>query len=453
MGKKVSILLALLMLVSLVITNIIPAANILAATKTTEDYLKGVSCYKQSTIRIEGKKTIYFDPYAIEGSPKDGDIVFITHTHGDHFSASEIKKVLKKGGTLVITADGVDQAKKDGFKKIVSVKPAKTYKVEGISFKTIAAYNTNKDFHKKDSQWVGYNVTMDSKVYYISGDTDTTAELKKVKADVIFLPVGGTYTMDAKEAAEAANIIKPKVALPVHFGDVVGTTEDARKFISLLDKKVKGVVLKNLLNGISHMKQSTIKIVANKTIYIDPYDIAGEPKDADIILISHTHGDHFSIQDIKKVMKKTTKFVITADGEDTLKKEGFKNITVVAPSKSYTVDGIAITTVPAYNTNKDFHKKDSKWVGYILNINNTLYYFAGDTDIIPEMDDINADVAFLPVGGTYTMDATEAAEAANTLKPLVAVPIHFADVVGSWDDATSFVKLLDTSIQGIILKK
>jgi len=103
--------------------------------------------------------------------------------------------------------------------------------------------------------------------------------------------------------ADAANMIKPKVAIPVHFGDVVGTTEDARKFISLLDKPVKGVVLKDLLNGISHLMQSTIRIKTDKIIYIDPFNIDGEPKDADIIFISHTHGDHFSIADIKKVMK------------------------------------------------------------------------------------------------------------------------------------------------------
>jgi len=124
----------------------------------------------------------------------------------------------------------------------------------------------------------------------------------------------------------------------------------------------------------------------------------------------------------------------------------------VAPLESYTINGLEFKTVPAYNINKDFHKKDSNWVGYILNINKTLYYFAGDTDIIPEMKDINADVAFLPVGGTYTMTAAEAAKAANTMKPLVAVPIHFADVVGTMEDATSFVNQLDASIRGIILK-
>lgn len=453
MKRKSSLLLAFLMLVTALFFSITPTQVNAADNKTSKDYLKGVSCMKQSTVRIEGEKTIYFDPYAIEGNSQDGDIVFITHTHGDHFVTSEIQKVMKKGGTLVITADGEKQAKEAGFKNIVTVVPGKEYTVNGIKFQTIASYNTNKEFHKKDSKWVGYNVTMNSKNYYIAGDTDVIPEMKKIKTDVAFLPVGGTYTMDAKEAASAANVIKPKVAVPVHFGDVCGTTQDARTFISLLDKQITGVQLKSLLNGISHYKQSTIKIVADKIIYVDPINIDGEPKDADIIFITHTHGDHFSVADIKKIAKASTKIIITADGIESLVKEGYKNIITVVPLENYTLNGLQFKTVPSYNTNKDFHKKDANWVGYILNINNTSYYFAGDTDIIPEMKDLNVDVAFLPVGGTYTMDASEAAKAANTIKPLVAVPIHYGDGVGSVEDGKSFINNLDASIQGVILKK
>lgn len=451
MFKKLKTFMVLLMLPVLVLAGT-PASLVSAKSKDTTDYLKGVACFKQSTIRIEGEKTIYFDPYMVDGEPKDGDIVFITHTHGDHYSVADIQKVLKKKGTIVVTADAVAQAKKDGFKKVVSVKPGKTYQVNGISFKTIASYNIGKDFHQKKFGWVGFNVTMNDKKYYVSGDTDLTPELKKVKTDVAFLPVGGTYTMDAVEAAEAANTMKPKYAIPVHFGDVVGTTQDAAKFISLLDKSVKGVVLKDLLKGFTHINQSCVRIAGDKIIYTDPLNITGEPKDADIILITHTHGDHFSMQDIKKIAKDTTKIFVTADGEEALKKEGFNNVVSVEPSKEYVAEGINISTVPAYNTNKEFHKKDSNWVGYIITLNGTLYYFAGDTDIIPEMKDIKADVAFLPVGGTYTMDAKEAAQAANTIRPLVAVPYHFADVVGTVEDANTFISLLDTSIQGVILR-
>lgn len=453
MVKKVSMLIALAVIITLG-ANCFTPAKIAAAGSTVKELLKGVSCFKQSGIKIEGEKTVYFDPYLIDGNPKDADIVFITHTHGDHFNISDIKKVMKKNATLVITEDGVSQAKKEGMKKVVAVKPGKSYEVNGIKFSTVAAYNTDKSFHTKESGWVGYIAALNNVKYYIAGDTDFTPEMKKVKADVVFLPVGGTYTMDAKEAAKAANAIKPKVAVPVHFGDVVGTTADARTFISLLDKKITGVVLKDLLGGITHMKQSTIRIAADRIIYIDPYEIEGEPKDADIIFISHTHGDHFSIQDLKKVMKDSgTMLVLPADAKAAAEKEGFTNITVVEPNKAYTVDGLGFKTVPAYNLDKEFHQKGSNWVGYILTVNNTVYYFAGDTDFIPEMKEVDADVVFVPVGGTYTMDAKEAAEAVNAMKPLVAVPIHFADIVGTIEDANTFVSLLDSSIKGVILKK
>jgi L-ascorbate metabolism protein UlaG (beta-lactamase superfamily) len=274
MNKKVSVLLAVLFILAAVFGSFAPVNT--ASAK--QDYRKGVRCMKQSTIRIEGDRTIYFDPYAIEGEPKDGDIVFITHTHGDHFDVNQIAKVLKKNGTLVITADGVSMAKAAGFKKIITVKPGKSYSVSGIKFTTVAAYNKILGYHPTENAWVGYNVTINKAKYYIAGDTDYTSEMKKVKTDVAFLPVGGTYTMDAVQAAKAANTFKPKVAVPIHFGDVVGTTADAREFISLLDEKIEGAVLKDLLQGISHMKQSTVRIAAGKVIYIDPYNIEGEPR-------------------------------------------------------------------------------------------------------------------------------------------------------------------------------
>lgn len=453
MVEKYSKIMAFLLVMVLSVGTFLSAT--VASAGTEKDYLKGVSCYKQSMIRIEGEKTIYIDPYSFDGSPKDGDIVFITHTHGDHFDVNEIKKVLKKKGTIVTTMDGESQLKEAGFKNIVTVKPGKSYKVKGIKFTTVTAYNTDKAFHPKDSGWVGYNITINKTKYYFAGDTDLTSEMKQVKTDVAFLPVGGTYTMDAKQAAKAANTFKPKVAIPIHFGDVVGTTADARNFISLLDNKIKGVVLKDLLVGVSHMTQSTIRMEGNgKVVYIDPISITGEPKDADIILISHNHGDHFSSSDINKAMKDdSTILVIPESCKADAENAGYKNIIAVEPSKDYTVDGIAIKAVPAYNTNKDFHPKDNNWVGYILNMNQTLYYFAGDTDVIPEMENFDTDVAFLPVGGTYTMDAKEAVQAANTIKPLIAVSIHFADIVGTWEDGETFVNLLEKPIIGKILKQ
>lgn len=210
----------------------------------SESLLEGVSHFKQSTIRIEGEKTIYIDPYSVDGEPKDADIVFVTHTHGDHLSITDIKKVMKSGAILVTPADGVEKVRKQGLNNIVEVAPDKEYTVEGISFKTVPAYNTNKDFHEKSSNWVGYIIKRGDARYYVAGDTDLIPEMKDFKTDVAFLPVGGTYTMTAKEAIDAANLIKPAVAVPIHFTDIVGTDEDARKFAAGLDKGIKGVILK-----------------------------------------------------------------------------------------------------------------------------------------------------------------------------------------------------------------
>jgi L-ascorbate metabolism protein UlaG (beta-lactamase superfamily) len=226
-----------------------------------------------------------------------------------------------------------------------------------------------------------------------------------------------------------------------------------KEFVTRLDDGITDAVPKNLLKGISHMKQSTVKLEADKTIYVDPYEISGMPGDADFIFITHTHGDHFSLQDIRKVAKATTKIVITADGVKDLAEEGFTNILTVAPSENYVINGLEFKTVLSYNTNKYYHVRESGWVGYIITVGETRYYIAGDTDVIPEMSQIKAEVAFLPVGGTYTMTAAEAAEAANIIKPLVAVPIHYEDIVGTAEDAKTFISLLNEPIRGVILKK
>ena len=115
--------------------------------------------------------------------------------------------------------------------------------VQGIKFETIPAYNTNKTFHPKKNGWVGYIIIINGIRYYIAGDTDITEENKKVKCDEAFVPVGGTYTMNFKEAANLINEIKPKIAIPIHYGSVVGTEQDAIDFIRLLHPEIKGIIL------------------------------------------------------------------------------------------------------------------------------------------------------------------------------------------------------------------
>lgn len=415
--------------------------------------LNNIQHFKQSTIRMEvGSKIIYIDPVWLDGAPKDADLVFVTHTHGDHFSIQDVKNLMKKDAILVTTADGAEAAKKEGITRIKIVAPNKNYTAGGIRFKTVPSYNKDKPFHPKSNNWVGYIISANNANYYFAGDTDVIPEMKSIKADVAFLPVGGTYTMNVQEALEAVKLINPKIAVPIHFSDVVGTTDDAMNFVRSLDKGIQGAVLKDLLNGVSLFKQSTIRIQGSKTIYFDPMGIEGDPKDADVIFISHSHGDHLSIDDIKKLQKPETVLIVPGDSVKTVVDAGLTNVVTVWPNKKYEVDGLKFSTVPSYNIGKDFHKKESNWVGYIVSVNNTNYYFAGDTDNIPEMKDIKANVAFLPVGGTYTMSSAEAIAAANTMNPLVAVPIHYADIVGTVEDAKIFVQGLNPSIKGVLLK-
>jgi len=181
------------------------------------------------------------------------------------------------------------------------------------------------------------------------------------------------------------------------------------------------------------MGQSAFRIEDGATqIYIDPFKLpAGLPK-ADIIFITHAHFDHFSMEDIAKIKTEHTIIVAT---KDVASKFG-DLVVVVVPSKSYIIGKLKVTTVPAYNLDKKFHPKENKWVGYIITLSNGQnIYHAGDTDFIPEMREISTDIALLPCGGTYTMTATQAADAANSFKPKVLIPMHYGSIVGSSADA------------------
>ncbi len=214
--------------------------------KEDENIMDGVTLNYQSSIRIEkNNKVIYFDPYKIENSNNDADYIFITHSHYDHFSTNDIVKIKNDNTKFIITSDIKDKVQELGVKEenILVVYPNNNYKIGSLSFDAVAAYNTNKSYHKKSYNWVGYNVDIDGTYYYTVGDSDVTEELGKVSCDVIFIPVGGTYTMTDVEAADVVNNIKPKIAVPVHYGEV-GSKSNAEVFVSKLDKKIKGVILK-----------------------------------------------------------------------------------------------------------------------------------------------------------------------------------------------------------------
>lgn len=202
--------------------------------------LENVEVLCHSSIRFSKGNTIYFDPFKIETNYNDADVIFITHDHYDHYSEEDIGKIVKEDTVIVIPEDLKTKVLKKGWKEenIITVIPNKSYTVKNIEFQTVPAYNVNKQFHPKENNWVGYLVNMEGITYYISGDTDITKENKKVKCDVAFVPVGGTYTMDYKEAAELINEIKPKVAVPTHYGSIIGSKKDGAKFAKLVDADI-----------------------------------------------------------------------------------------------------------------------------------------------------------------------------------------------------------------------
>lgn len=209
-----------------------------------ENIMEGVTLNYHASIRIEkNNKVIYFDPYKIDDAKNDADYIFITHSHYDHYSESDIKKVMKGSTKFIVTSDLEDKVNALGTNNITIAYPEKNYTIDDLKVETIPSYNTNKTFHKKSYNWVGYNVEIDNVKYYVVGDSDITDELKKVKCDVIFIPVGGTYTMTDSEAAEVVNEIKPKYAVPIHYGEV-GSKTNAESFVSKLNSKIEGIILK-----------------------------------------------------------------------------------------------------------------------------------------------------------------------------------------------------------------
>jgi L-ascorbate metabolism protein UlaG (beta-lactamase superfamily) len=192
----------------------------------------------------------------------------------------------------------------------------------------------------------------------------------------------------------------------------------------------------------------TFRIDGPPVVYIDPYQLAGSPPKADVILITHDHYDHLSPDDVARV--RGPKTIVLGTREVAAKLPG---VDAIAPGESRKLAGIDLRAVPAYNIDKKFHPKDAGNVGYVFTLGGVTYYHAGDTDDIPEMADLKPDVAFLPVSGTYVMTADEAARAARRIKPKVAIPMHYGAIVGSDADAVRFAELLSGSGIEVVIKK
>ena len=199
------------------------------------------------------------------------------------------------------------------------------------------------------------------------------------------------------------------------------------------------------------MHHSAVRIDNNGIVYVDPFEIQDSFHDADIICVTHEHYDHCDPQSIAKCSCEKTHLVLPTSMRDFSIDFDADHIHYLSPGDSCMINGIQIKAIPAYNMEKQFHEPNKAWVGYVISVGGTVYYIAGDTDIIPELQDICCDVALLPVGGTYTMNADEAATLANRLSPILAVPTHYGSVVGTNNDGSVFLGALADGIFGELL--
>lgn len=190
----------------------------------------------QSSILINDR--IFIDPFRVQKDVKV-DYIFITHPHFDHLSVEDINKVIKEN-TIIVCPESIKEEIINKFNnEILYVNPNNMYTIGDIKFETFPAYNVNKKFHLKSYNWVGYTIFIDKKRVTITGDTDVTDELMNLKTDILLLPIGGYYTMDEKEAAKLTNIIKPKIVVPTHYGEIVGDEKAGERFKNLIDKDIK----------------------------------------------------------------------------------------------------------------------------------------------------------------------------------------------------------------------
>ena len=199
-----------------------------------EDVLDTIKWIGHASFRIDDVMTIYIDPWKLYRHLA-ADIILITHAHYDHYSPGDISQISNEKTTLVTPFELNDSF--PGEHKVIH--PGETIVVKEYTIEALPAYNIDKTFHPQSNKWVGYLITLSdgTKVYH-TGDSDFIPEMKSVKADIIFLSIGGTFTMNVEEGAALVNEINPQIAIPMHFGDVVGSRGDAEKFKSLVQSKV-----------------------------------------------------------------------------------------------------------------------------------------------------------------------------------------------------------------------
>ena len=198
--------------------------------------MSNISINARSSIRIEGTKVEYFDPFKIAEEKHDADLIFVTHEHYDHFSPEDIRKVSKEHTILVVPYSMKQVVCEQVGKMVGRIEYANTEEcgaeldIDGIVVKWVRAYNINKPFHTKEMGWIGYVVTLDDEIYFVTGDTDANEDNIDVQCDVLLVPCGGKYTFDVKEAVEFTQTIKPKKVIPTHYTDAIGESDVGERF-------------------------------------------------------------------------------------------------------------------------------------------------------------------------------------------------------------------------------
>jgi L-ascorbate metabolism protein UlaG (beta-lactamase superfamily) len=203
-----------------------------------QDIAKKIVWLGHDSFRIDASKTIYLDPYQVSSGPK-ADLIMITHDHFDHCSPDDVAKI-QQPGTVIVT-------EKDSAKKLTGdlrvIKPGESLVVDEVKVEAVPSYNTDKEFHPKKNAWLGFIIEIQGVRVFHAGDTDFIPEMNGFNVDIALLPVSGTYVMTADQAVEAALAISPKLAIPMHYGTIVGSDQDAINFKKALEGKIEVLVL------------------------------------------------------------------------------------------------------------------------------------------------------------------------------------------------------------------